>query len=151
MKKKAKRKQKKQRAIRLNLDGTFDEKKFKRDGGKLQDGSNEVLFQPACVFTENKKRGALRGKRKLLLFVEGTRQALKFQAVKDKAGKVKLVMKDPLPFWTMGEAAEFVDKKVTESLMRHKPMTWAQFIILLVPIIILLFVVFMGFSNMGAF
>lgn len=151
MRKKGKHKAKKLRAIRLNLDGTFDERKFKRDGAKLFDGSNEVLFNPASIFTENKRLGILRPKRRMLLFVEGTRQALKFKYTKEKGKTAKPSMDDPNPYWTMGEAAEFVDKKVTESLMRHKPMTWAQFVIILIPVILLLFITFFGFSSMGAF
>jgi hypothetical protein len=126
---------KKQRAIRLNLDGTFDEIKLPRDAGKVKDGKNEVMMQPACVFTE-KKTSILKSKRKIILFVEGTTKALKFKNVSTDPKQEKLRMEDFNPYWTIGEAKQFVEKETAKSLEKHKPMTWAQFVIILIPVLI---------------
>jgi len=144
------KKMKKQRVLCLNLDGTFDEKKLKRDAGIVYDGKNEVMMQPACVFTERNKRSLFRGRRKIVLFVEGTRRALKFRYVKDKDGKEKIELEDPQPFWTMREAKEFVAKETAKSLVKHKPMTWMQFVIILVPVLITLGIVVKLAMTFGA-
>lgn len=126
--------------FKLNLDRTFEEVKLKVASGKITDGKNVVLFEPACVFHERKKP-FFRARRKIVLFVDGTRKALKFKSVVDTDKKESLSMEDLNPFWTMGESAEFVDKEITKSLMKHKPMTWAQFVIVLIPVLVTLGIV----------
>jgi len=126
--------------FKLNLDRTFEEVKLKVASGKITDGKNVVLFEPACVFHERNKP-FFRARRKIVLFVDGARNALKFKPVPDAKDKESLTMDDFNPFWTMGESAEFVDKEITKSLMKHKPMTWAQFVIVLIPVLITLGIV----------
>lgn len=119
---------KKQRAIKLNLNRTFEEKKFPCDRNIIKDGKNEALFEPACVFTEEKRKflKIFGGKaRNLIFFVEGARNALRFGETTDKMN----------PFWTMEEAEEFIEKEIAKSLAKYKPMTWGQFIIVLIPIL----------------
>lgn len=149
---KGKNKKEKQRVLVLNLDRTFEEKTLPREGGQIEDKQGaKVNFSPDCVFDEKDKK-RLRKKRKLVLFVEGTTQALKFKETKDPTDpeNPKLQLDDLNPFWTVRQAKEFVDKQITESLEQHKPMTWLQYIIMLAVMVIILGVVVMGFSNMGA-
>ena len=154
MGKKLKTKTQKQRCIRLNLDGTFDEIMLPRDKGIIRDGEDRINMQPACVFSERKKRGFFRTRRRIVLFVQGTANALKFKNVEitksDGSKEPTQTIEDLNPFWTMGEAAQFVEKKIAESLDEHKPMTWIQFIILLVPLAITCIGVFKLLLHFGA-
>lgn len=140
---------KKQRSLRLNLDGTFDEMRLSREAGVVKDGSNEVNMQPACVFTENKKP-FWRAARKIILFVEGTTKALKFKNVSTDPKKEVLGMDDFCPFWTVREAKQFVEKETAKSLEKFKPMTWAQYIIILIPILATLGIVIKIALHFGA-
>lgn len=149
--KKIKKQKKKQRVIKLNLDNTFEEKVLTRQGGKIDDGGGTVIFTPRNVFIEKKKRGFFKKQRRLVIYAEGTRNALKFKEVeKLPDGKSKLEMDDLNPFWTQGEAAEFVHKETADSLKSHKPLTWSQFIIILIPTIICLGLLFKIGSHIGA-
>ena len=130
-----------QRAIKLNLNNTFREKKFKCDRNILEDGKNETEFEPVCVFSETGisrwkfwKRG-----RHLIFFVDGAIEALRF-------GKTTSEMN---PFWTQGEEKELVRREMKKSLAKHKPMTWLQFILLLAPIVAILIVVLRMASQIG--
>lgn len=145
-----KNKKKKQRVLKLNLDRTFEETKIERDGGKLKDGNNTINFEPSAVFDEKKKRHWWQSKRKLVLYVENTTKALKFKDVPNTEGKAKLAMDDFNPFWTMKEAKEFVERQVAEAIKERKPMTMWQFIAFIALLVIILGVVVVGFSNMGA-
>lgn len=121
----------KQRAIKLNLNRTFKEKSFPCDRNIVKDGKNKTLFEPACVFTEEKSKflGLFGRKgRNLIFFVEGARNALRFAKTTEEMN----------PFWTMEEAQEFIEKEITKALAKYKPMTWAQFIIVLIPILVML-------------
>jgi len=130
LKKKDKIKMGKQRAIKLNLNRTFEEKKFGCDRNIVKDGDNTVIFEPACVFSEKKTKflGFIprfwRGARNLVLFVDGAVNALKFGEVTEEMN----------PFWTQKEEKKLVKNEMKKSLTKHKPMTWMQFIILLIPI-----------------
>jgi hypothetical protein len=144
-----KKKTKKQLGIRLNLDRTFEFVKGKRDGGKFEDkDKNKVRFSPDSVFYERKPR-FLRGRRKVILYVEGLPKALKFKETDVKEGK-KTSLENPNPHWTMKESQEFVDRQIAESLEDQKPLTWLQFFILAVPVVVTLIVVIAGFGNLGA-
>lgn len=129
------KKKKKQLCLKLNLDNTFDEVALPRENAQIKDGTNNVTMQPACIFVERKKP-RFRARRRIILFVEGTARALKFKNVeidpKDPAKGQKPQLDDPQPFWTQGDAAQFVEKKIAESLEKRKPMTWGQVIILFV-------------------
>lgn len=138
----------KQKCIRLNLDRTFDEVSLPREGGMIHDGEDRILMQPAAVFTERKGR-LLRGKRHIILFVKGTSEALKFKEVVTEKG-TEISMDDPNPFWTMKDSARFVEKKIAESLKENKPMTWLQFILLLIPLGITCFGVLKLLFHLGA-
>lgn len=120
----------KQRAIELHLDNTFTEKRFNVDKNKIKPAKNEeTRFAPSNVFTERKTWNRLKfwkHRRRLIFFVEGTVEALKF-------GKVTKTMN---PFWTMGETKDFVWKNIMKALTEHKPMKWSQFIIILIPVLI---------------
>lgn len=152
---KIKRQKIKQRVIKLNLDNTFDETTLTREGGKITDNGGTVIFTPRHVFVERKKR-PLKARRRIVIFAEGTREPLKFKEVElpkgevDETGKPKLKMDDINPYWTQGEAKEFVNKETADSLKKHKPMTWAQFIILLIPIVVCLLILLKIASQVGA-
>lgn len=143
---------KKTRVLKLYLDKTFEECKKPYEVGKIKDDKNEIFFSPECVFIERKRQNPLKAKRKIILYVEGTRKALRFKETPDPEDLMKKqkVLEDPNPFWTMRESAEFVDKQISSSLEEHKPLTWTQFLILAVPVVLVLFICLMGFSNLGA-
>lgn len=122
----------KQKAIKLSLDRTFVEKSFKRDRNIVKDGKNEVSFEPASVFSEEKSRWKFwKASRHLILFVDGATEALKFSKT----------TKEMNPFWTQEDETKLVRREMKKSLMEQKPMTWMQFIILLIPIIVILILV----------
>lgn len=127
----------KQRAIKLKLNKTFEEKNFSCDRNIVKDEKNTVTFEPMNVFSEKKNKllGVIprfwRGSRNLILFVDGATQALGF-------GKTT---KDMNPFWTQKEEKELVKREMKKSLATHKPMSWAQFVILLIPIFAIFLVV----------
>ena len=120
----------KQRAIKLNLNRTFEEKSFNCDRNIVKDGGNTVVFEPACVFNEKKTKFLRfiprfwRGSRNLILFVDRAVNALRFSKV----------TKEMNPFWTQKEEKKLIKKEMKKSLAEHKPMSWAQFIILMIPI-----------------
>ena len=121
----------KQRAIKLNLDRTFDEKNFSGDVGKIYEEKNaEVQYEPVCVFSENKPKWVFwRSARHLIFFVEGALKALQFGKTTEKLQT----------HWTKKESRTFVFKQITKALQEFKPMKWIQFIL----IFILLFVIIM--------
>lgn len=147
--KKLKQKTRKQRAIRLNLDNTFDEIKIDREMGKLNDGQSKMIFTPAHVFVERKKP-MFKNRRRIIIYPEGGTKPIKFKEVTIPDGKKAAELDDVVPFWTQAEAREFVHKETTDSLKKHKPMSWAQFIIILIPCIIILGVVLKIASQVGA-
>jgi len=120
----------KQRAIKLNLNRTFEEKKFGCDRNIVKDGKNTVVFEPASVFSEKKTKALgfiprfWRGARHLILFVDGAVNALKFGEVTEEMS----------PFWTQTEEKKLVKREMKKSLTTHKPMSWMQFIIILLPV-----------------
>jgi len=130
VKKKKVKKLGKQKAIKLNLNRTFEEKKFGCDRNIVKDGKNTVAWTPACVFSEKKTKALgfiprfWRGARHLILFVDGAVNALKFGEVTE----------DMNPFWTQKEERELVKREMKKSLATHKPMSWMQFIIILLPV-----------------
>ncbi len=131
----------KQRAIRLNLNRTFDEKNFPTGTGKIYDEKEEVNYEPICVFTENKSRWKFwKGARNLIFFVDGALHALKFKEKTD----------DLNPYWSKKEARLFVYKMIMKALQEFKPIKMWQFIILLIPNIIILFVLIRIASVIGA-
>jgi len=126
LKKKDKIKMGKQRAIKLNLNNTFREKKFGCKRNIVKDGKNETEFEPICVFAEEGiprwkfwKRG-----RRLIFFVDGALRALRF-------GKTTEEMN---PFDTQEDIRKLIVKEMKKSLAKHKPMSWMQFIIILLPV-----------------
>ena len=132
----------KQRAIKLNLDRTFEEKSFKRDRNIIKDGKNTINFEPMCVFSEKKSRWRFwRGARHIIVFVDGAVKALRF-------GKVTEEMK---PFWTQEEEKKLIKREMKKSLAEHKPMSWMQFIILLIPIFAIFIVVLKIAFQFGVF
>lgn len=131
----------KQRAIKLNLNQTFEEKKFSCDRNLIKEGKNECEFEPVCVFHEKKSRWKFwRGARHLIIFVDGAVKALRF-------GKTTTNMN---PFWTQKEERELVKREMKKSLAKHKPMSWAQFIILLIPIGLIMIVLLKMATHIGA-
>lgn len=139
----------KQEVIQLNLDNTCDFLKLNRDGGKLKDGTTTTVdAPPMCTFTENKGH-FWRRPRKIVLYVQGTTKALKFKAV-NVDDKTKLEMDDMNPYWTQKEAREFVAKEVAEARKKHKPMTWGQFILLAIPVVVILVLVLKVALQVGA-
>jgi hypothetical protein len=146
---KLKKNKQKQRVIRLNLDNTFIEKTVKRDGAFMHDGQNKIMMQPACVFFEKKRVGLFKKPRRIVLYVEGARNALKFKSITEGKESTNS-LDDPMPFWTQREAKEFVAKETQESLKKHKPLTWSQFIIFLIPSVATLFLVFKIALSLGA-
>ncbi len=133
----------KQRAIELYLDNTFEEKGFPFDSGKLKVGKkDDVQFEPICVFTERKPRRCFwRGARKLLFFVDGTVQAIRFSKT----------LEEFQTFWTKKESKEFVDKAIATAVNEVKPMkTWQFFVI--IGLLIAIFAVLMRLATLwGAF
>lgn len=146
VKKKKVKKLGKQRAIKLNLNRTFEEKKFGCDRNIVKDGNNNVTFEPSCVFSEKKRKlfGLIprfwKGSRNLILFVDGAVNALKFGEVKEEMN----------PFWTQKEERELVKREMKKSLAKHKPMSWMQFIIILIPIGICLILLLKMATYLGA-
>lgn len=134
---KRKARKNKQRVLRLNLDKTFDEIKLSRENGQVKDGDNKVLMQPADVFTE-RKSPMYRGKRRIVLYVEGTQKPIRFKTVKVNDGKEKAEVEDMNPFWTVGEAKEFVNKTTTDSLRKNKPFTNMQVAVMAILLIIVI-------------
>jgi len=136
-----KRKVRKQNTIKLFLDNTFEEKGLPVDRNKIKDGKG-VEFEPICVFHERKPRRVFwRSPRHLILFVDGALKALRF-----KKGDTTM-----MPFWTKKEAGEFVNMEIAKSLTQLKPMTWGQFIVLLIPLAISLIILIKIALTMGAF
>ena len=122
----------KQRAIEVYLDSTFVEKEFSTDNNVIRPEKNEeVRFTPSCVIHERRSWSRFkfyRHPRDLVFFVKGTVEAIKFSEN----------LKEMNPFWTMKEATDFVHKQILKSLSEHKPMTWTQFILILIPILIIM-------------
>lgn len=123
---------KKQRGIELRLNRKFREKDFKTQENKvIPEKGDEIRYSPACVFDEEKTWSRFkfwRHRRKLIFFVEGTVQALKF--VEGTKGMN--------PFWTKKETKDFVHKLVAKTKAEQKPMKWSQFIILAILSIIII-------------
>ena len=137
----------KQRAIKLNLNRTFEEKSFGCDRNIVKDGGNTVTFEPASVFSEKKSKflGFIprfwKGARHLILFVDGSVNALKFGEVTDEMN----------PFWTQKEEKKLVKREMKKGLASHKPMSWAQFIILMIPIMACLILLLKISMQFGVF
>jgi len=124
----------KQRAIKLNLNRTFEEKDLPCDRNIVKVGKKDkVAFEPICVFSE-KKTKFLRViprfwkiPRNLIIFVDGAKNALKFKGVTEEM----------MPFWTKPEATEHVNKEIAKARVKESLISWGKAIL----IIILLFVV----------
>lgn len=121
---------KKQRAIKLNLNRTFEEKTYPCDRNKVKVGKKEtVTFEPACVFSEEKSKLRFwKRARHLIVFVDGAKNALKFSEVTDEM----------MPFWTVKEVTELVNKLVAKARLKFKPMTWGQVILIAILLIIVI-------------
>jgi hypothetical protein len=149
-----KKKKKKQRVIRLNLDRTLTHMNLTSPAaGKVKDPDTKQLvnFSPECIFEDTKKKRFTKTKR-FIMYVEGTTQALKFKEVPDPdPDKPKLAMNDFNPFWTIREAKEFVDKQVSLAIENMKPMTMWQFAFVIILLIAILGAVVFGFNNIGGF
>lgn len=129
----------KTRAVRLNKNMTYDDKKFKKDaGGNIIDGNknNKVKYTPLCVFHENKPRRAFfRGAKTLIVFVEDAVHALTW----DKLTKNLQLA------WGKDEAREFVFKMEALAQVEAKPMTMWQFaVLILINIIGLVAVIYLN-------
>lgn len=140
----------KQRAIKLNLNRTFEEKDFPCDRNVITDQKGRVIkreigkieFEPAMVFSEIKPRWRFwRTARNLILFVDGAKKALQFSKV----------TKEMMPFWTKKEAKEFVNKEIAKSLTRFKALTIWEFIIILILLIVIIIISLKGALTIGAF
>lgn len=132
----------KHQVIKLYLDNTFTDEKIAFDGNKLRDGDDRPEFEPICIFQERKSRRVFwRKPRRLLFLVQGAVKALKFKEQDETM----------LPMWTKKEAKEFVNVEIAKSMIRFKPMTWGQFIILLIPIVVILGVILKIAFTIGAF
>ncbi len=131
----------KQQVLKLHLDNTFEDVRLAFDRNKLIDGKDRPIFEPICVFQERKPRRALlRRPRRLLFLVDGATKALKF-----KEGDTTM-----MPFWTTEEAKEFVNVEIAKSMTKFKPMTWGQFIVLLIPLCITLLILIKIALSLGA-
>lgn len=135
----------KTRVIELFLDNTYEDKKIKYDGNKLKPRKDDdINFEPICVFQERKKKGLfswLRGRKSLILYVNGTLKALRFSKVTDELQAL----------WSKNESKEFVHKEVAKAHEEQKPMTWIQFFVLLaVNVGTLLFITVLA-QRMGMF
>ena len=82
-----------------------------------------------------------RSAREIILFVDGQPDALRFDKVTDKISAS----------WTQKDVKELVKKEMAKALMEHKPMTWTQFIIILIPVLATLGLVFLIAKRIGAF
>lgn len=123
----------KQRAIRLYLDETFDEKNYKRDVNTVKVGNDdEVNFTAKKVFVEvNIPRWQFwRKARRIILFVDGSVDALGFSKV----------TKSMQQLWTKKEATNHVKKEIAKARLKFKPLTWGQILFIggLLVIVILL-------------
>lgn len=119
----------KQRAIQLKLNKRFVEKAFKTDLNIIKDGKNETEFEPDCIFTEDKPRWKFwRGTREIVLFVDGAVKALRFSRVTQNMA----------PFWNQDDERALIRREMKKSLASHKPMTWGQFVLLMIPIVAIL-------------
>lgn len=128
--------------MKLFLDNTFEDVRLAFERNKLHDGSDRPMFEPICIFQERKPRRVFwRKPRRLIFLVDGATNALKFAKADESM----------LPFWTKGEAKEFVNVEIAKSLTRFKPMTWGQFIIILIPVLIGLGILIKIAMSIGAF
>jgi len=120
---------------------------FDCDRNLIQDGKNTIVFQPASVFSEEKRKlfGIIprfwKSARHLIVFVDGAVEALKFARV----------TKTMNAFWTQKEEKELIKREMKKSLAKHKPMTWAQFIIVLIPVFACLVILLKLALYLGAF
>jgi len=127
----------KQRAIKLNLNRTFEEKNFPCDRNIIKAGKKDkVAFEPVCVFSE-KKTKFLRViprfwkiPRNLIVFVDGAKNALKFSEVTDEM----------MPFWTKPEAIEHVDKEIAKARVKEQLITWGKAILIVILLIIVILI-----------
>ena len=113
----------KTRAIKLYLNKTYDDKKFKTKAGVIKDGKDAVGYTPLCVFSENKPRKVFwRGARQLILFVEDALHALSFTEATEELQMA----------WGKSEAREFLYKLEALAVVSVKPIkTWQFFAIML--------------------
>jgi len=123
----------KQRAIRLYLDETFDEKNYPRDVNTVKVGKDdEVKFTAKKVFKEvNIPRWQFwRKARRLILFVDGAVNALGFSKVTEEMQQL----------WTKKEATNHVKKEIAKARLKFKPITWGQVLLIagLLVVVILL-------------
>jgi len=121
----------KQRAIKLNVNRTFEEKTYPVDANNMKVGKDDdVKFLPENVFSEV---GVSRFKfwkkaRALVIFVDGQTKALAFS----KATKAMQTL------WTKKEATEHTKKQVAKARLKMKPMTWGQVILIALLLIIVI-------------
>lgn len=120
----------KQRVIELYLNNTFEEKKISYDVNKLKPRKkDEVEFEPICVFHERKKR-FLRKPRKLVLYVNGAKKALRFAKVTDEMQTL----------WTKEEATEHVHKEMSKAHEARHPMTMWEFGVIIAILMVIILV-----------
>jgi len=121
----------KQRAIKLSVNKTFEEKTYSIDANQMKVGKDDtVRFLPENVFGEV---GISRFKfwkkaRSLVIFVDGQTKALAFS----KATKAMQTL------WTKKEATEHTKKQVAKARLKMKPMTWGQVILIALLLIIVI-------------
>jgi len=116
---------KKQRGIELHTNNTFTEKNFAVDKNLIKPSKEEECrFAPKNVFAENRTWARWkfwRHKRHLVIFGEGLTKALEWKELKEGMN----------PFWTMGEAKDFVHKLAGKALVEVKPLKTWQFMLIL--------------------
>jgi len=105
---------------------------FKIDANKIKDGKNEVNFLPMCVFDERKPRKIFwRGARRIILFVDGCLEAMRFDQEKGVLQLLQLA-------WTKEEAREYLFKLEALAQTDVKPIkTWQFFMIILLQIVMI--------------
>lgn len=132
----------KQRAIKLYLNNTFEEKSFEVDGVKLYDKGKELNYTPQCIFTEKKPRSTFwRPPRKLMFFVDNCINAVTWDKETDKLQIA----------WTQPEAKGFVYKQITKALEKFKQMKMWQFVVLIGLQVVIVLLLFRIMSFIGAF
>lgn len=131
----------KQKALKIHLNNTFDEKGFKVKEGVIFDGNDRVGYNPLCVLTENKpKRVFWRGAKTLILFVEGALNALRFMEATDKLQT----------YWSKDEASAFVEKMVALAGVEVKPLKTWQFLVIMLLLGIAIVIGALNLQKLGA-
>lgn len=126
------------KAYCLYQDKSFDIKKGKIEANQIKFGKKDsIQFDTENIFMKQTGTGLLsrlnpfKMPQKYVFYIDGAVKALKFRK------NTNQIMTD----WTKPEAKHFTEKTVAQTLAEMNPITWAQFFILLIPIILTLVIV----------